>query len=67
MVSPDDRCGNLSQLLALYLLRGEAGTRPVNLDIPVTDGIYQALKISDGCQSGFSWHNLLYGSQLGAL
>lgn len=54
MVSPGDRCGNLSQLLALYLLRGKAGTRPVNLDIPVPDGIYQALQISDGFQSGFS-------------
>lgn len=67
MVSPGDRCGNLSQLHALYPLTGEAGTRPVNLDIPVPDGIYQALKISDGFQNGFSWHNLLYGSQLGAL
>lgn len=54
MVSPGDRCENLSQLLALYLLRGKAGTRPVNLDIPVPDGIYQALQISDGFQSGFS-------------
>lgn len=54
MVSPGDRCGNLSQLHALYPLTGEAGTRPVNLDIPVPDGIYQALKISDGFQNGFS-------------